>query len=35
MDTFWVAIGFIIFVGILGYYGVHKLLLGIDRKSVV
>ena len=29
MDTFWVAIGFIIFVGILGYYGVHKLLLGM------
>ena len=27
MDTVWVAVGFIIFVGILGYYGVHKLIL--------
>jgi F-type H+-transporting ATPase subunit b len=27
MDTVWVAVGFFIFVGILGYYGVHKLIL--------
>jgi F-type H+-transporting ATPase subunit b len=27
MDTFWVAVGFVIFVGILGYYGVHTMLL--------
>jgi F-type H+-transporting ATPase subunit b len=27
MDTVWVAVGFILFVGILGYYGVHKLIL--------
>jgi F-type H+-transporting ATPase subunit b len=27
MDTVWVAVGFVIFLGILGYYGVHKLIL--------
>jgi F-type H+-transporting ATPase subunit b len=30
---FWVAIAFVIFVGVLGYFGVHKLLLkGIDDR---
>jgi F-type H+-transporting ATPase subunit b len=29
MDTFFVAVGFVIFLGILGYYGVHKTLLGM------
>lgn len=29
MDTFYVAVGFVIFLGILGYYGVHKTLLGM------
>jgi F-type H+-transporting ATPase subunit b len=30
---FWVAIAFLIFVGVLGYFGVHKLMLkGIDDR---
>jgi F-type H+-transporting ATPase subunit b len=29
MDTFYVAVGFVIFLGILGYYGVHKTLIGM------
>jgi len=30
---FWVAVAFVIFVGVLGYFGVHKLLLkGIDER---
>jgi F-type H+-transporting ATPase subunit b len=29
MDTFFVAVGFVIFLGILGYFGVHKTLLGM------
>jgi F-type H+-transporting ATPase subunit b len=29
MDTFFVTVGFVIFLGILGYYGVHKTLLGM------
>ena len=29
MDTFFVAVGFFIFLGILGYFGVHKTLLGL------
>ena len=30
---FWVAAAFVIFVGVLGYFGVHKLLLkGIDER---
>ncbi|MFM9973441.1 MAG: ATP F0F1 synthase subunit B [Beijerinckiaceae bacterium] len=37
MDTFWIAVGFIIFVGILGYFGVHKMLLKMldDRGQKV
>jgi len=31
---FWVALGFIIFVGILGYFGVHQRLLdGLDQRT--
>ncbi len=34
MDTFWVAVGFVIFVGILGYYGVHKMILSaLDARG--
>ena len=34
MDTFWVAVGFMIFVGILGYFGVHKTLLStLDARG--
>ena len=34
MDTFWVAVGFVIFVGILGYFGVHKTLLStLDARG--
>jgi F-type H+-transporting ATPase subunit b len=34
MDTFYLAIGTAIFVGILGYFGVHKLILGaLDRRA--
>jgi F-type H+-transporting ATPase subunit b len=34
MDTFFVAVGFVIFLGILGYYGVHKTLLGmLDARA--
>jgi F-type H+-transporting ATPase subunit b len=34
MDTFYVAVGFVIFLGILGYYGVHKTLLGmLDARA--
>ena len=30
---FWVAVAFVIFVGVLGYFGVHRLLLkGIDER---
>ena len=30
---FWVAVAFLIFVGVLGYFGVHKLLVkGIDDR---
>jgi F-type H+-transporting ATPase subunit b len=30
---FWVAVAFVIFVGVLGYFGVHKLLVkGIDDR---
>jgi F-type H+-transporting ATPase subunit b len=30
---FWVAVAFVIFVGVLGYFGAHKLLLkGIDER---
>ncbi len=29
MDTFFVGVGFVIFLGILGYFGVHKMLLGL------
>jgi F-type H+-transporting ATPase subunit b len=29
MDTGFVALGFLIFLGILGYFGVHKLLIGM------
>ncbi|MCA3562942.1 MAG: ATP F0F1 synthase subunit B [Methylocystis sp.] len=29
MDTFFVAVGFVIFLGVLGYFGVHKTLLGM------
>uniref|UniRef100_UPI003F67A150 F0F1 ATP synthase subunit B family protein n=1 Tax=Acinetobacter baumannii TaxID=470 RepID=UPI003F67A150 len=30
----WVAVAFLIFVGILGYFGVHKLVLnGIDDRG--
>ena len=29
MDTFFVGVGFVIFLGILGYFGVHKTLLGL------
>jgi F-type H+-transporting ATPase subunit b len=30
---FWVAVAFVIFVGVLGYFGVHKLLMkGIDER---
>jgi F-type H+-transporting ATPase subunit b len=34
MDTAFVALGFAIFLGILGYFGVHKLLLGmLDARA--
>ena len=34
MDTFFVAVGFFIFLGILGYFGVHKMLLGmLDARA--
>jgi F-type H+-transporting ATPase subunit b len=34
MDTFWVAVGFVIFVGILGYYGVHTMILSaLDARG--
>jgi len=34
MDTFFVAVGFVIFLGILGYFGVHKMLLGmLDARA--
>jgi F-type H+-transporting ATPase subunit b len=34
MDTFWVALGFIIFVGLLGYFGVHKMLFkALDDRA--
>jgi F-type H+-transporting ATPase subunit b len=34
MDTLFVALGFVIFLGILGYYGVHKTLLGmLDARA--
>jgi F-type H+-transporting ATPase subunit b len=34
MDTFWVAVGFVIFVGILGYFGVHKMLIStLDARG--
>jgi F-type H+-transporting ATPase subunit b len=34
MDTFWVAVGFVIFVGILGYFGAHKMLLAtLDARG--
>jgi len=30
---FWVAVAFVLFVGVLGYFGVHKLLLkGVDDR---
>jgi F-type H+-transporting ATPase subunit b len=29
MDTAFIAVGLVIFLGILGYFGVHKLLLGM------
>jgi F-type H+-transporting ATPase subunit b len=37
MDTFWVAVGFVIFVGLLGYFGVHKMLFKTldDRAAKV
>jgi F-type H+-transporting ATPase subunit b len=34
MDTFYLAIGTAIFVGILGYFGVHRLILGaLDGRA--
>ncbi len=34
MDTFFVAVGFVIFLGILGYFGVHKMFLGmLDARA--
>ena len=34
MDTFWVAVGFFIFAGILWRFGVHKMLLGaLDARG--
>jgi F-type H+-transporting ATPase subunit b len=34
MDTFWVAVGFVIFVGILGYFGAHKAILAtLDARG--
>ncbi|MGL5137730.1 MAG: ATP F0F1 synthase subunit B, partial [Beijerinckiaceae bacterium] len=34
MDTVYLAIGTAIFVGILGYFGVHKMLLGaLDGRA--
>lgn len=34
MDTVWVAVAFFIFLGILGYYGVHKSLLrALDARG--
>jgi F-type H+-transporting ATPase subunit b len=34
MDTFFVGVGFVIFLGILGYFGVHKMLLGmLDARA--
>jgi F-type H+-transporting ATPase subunit b len=34
MDTAFVGLGFIIFLGILGYFGVHKLLIGmLDART--
>jgi F-type H+-transporting ATPase subunit b len=31
---FWVAVAFVIFIGIMGYFGVHRLLLEtLDRRS--
>jgi len=34
MDTFFVGVGFVIFLGILGYFGVHKTLLGmLDARA--
>jgi F-type H+-transporting ATPase subunit b len=37
MDTAFVGLGFLIFLGILGYFGVHKLLIGMldDRARKV
>jgi F-type H+-transporting ATPase subunit b len=34
MDTLFVALGFAIFLGILGYFGVHKMLIGaLDARA--
>ncbi len=34
MDTFFVGVGFVIFLGILGYFGVHKMLIGmLDARA--
>lgn len=34
MDTFFVGVGFVIFLGLLGYFGVHKMLVGmLDARS--
>lgn len=34
MDTFWVAIALFIFLGILGYFGVHKKIVGaLDARG--
>ena len=33
---FWVAVAFVLFMGVLGYFGVHKLMLkGIDDRYVI
>ena len=34
MDTFFVGVGFVVFLGILGYFGVHRMLLGmLDSRA--
>jgi len=34
VDTFFVGVGFVIFLGLLGYFGVHKMLVGmLDARS--